>query len=79
MTMLADGVDGDPPVVAGESGVAGLAALLAARDDAGLRDALCLNADSRVLLIGTEGATDPDIWRALVGRAPGEVRAGGAR
>lgn len=79
MTMLADGSDGDRPVVAGESGVAGLALLLAARDDAALRAALGLDAGSRVLLIGTEGATDPDIWRALVGRAPGEVPAGGAR
>lgn len=79
MILLADGVDGDPPVVAGESGVAGLAFLLAARDDAGLRTALGLDAASRVLLIGTEGATDPDIWRAIVGRAPGAVPAGEAR
>lgn len=77
MTMLADGVDGDPPVVAGESGVAGLAVLLAAHADPGLRAALGLDAASRVLLIGTEGATDPEIWRAIVGRAPGDVLGGG--
>ena len=45
-----------------------------ARDDAGLGAALGLDATSRVLLIGTEGATDPDIWRSIVGRDPGTVQ-----
>jgi len=78
MRLLADGVDGDPPLVAGESAVAGLAALLAVAEDTDLRAALGLGADSRVLLIGTEGATDPEIYTALVGVPPAAVEARGA-
>ncbi len=56
----------DPKVVAGESAVAGLAALLlAARDPFG-RGALGLEEGSRVLLFGTEGATDPEVYARLV-------------
>jgi diaminopropionate ammonia-lyase len=56
----------DPKVVAGESAVAGLAALLlAARDPFG-RAALGLEEGSRVLLFGTEGATDPEVYARLV-------------
>jgi diaminopropionate ammonia-lyase len=55
-----------PKVVAGESAVAGLAALLlAARDPFG-RTALGLEEGSRVLLFGTEGATDPALYAKLV-------------
>ena len=49
-------------IVAGESGVAGLAALLLACGDPAARSALALNGDSRVLLFGTEGATDPALY-----------------
>ena len=73
MRLLADGEAGDPPLVAGESGVAGLSALLAARERPDLWAALGLDPASRVLLIGTEGATDPAIYRAIVGRGPEEV------
>lgn len=56
-----------PKVVAGESAVAGLAGLLlAARDPFG-RSALGLEEGSRVLLFGTEGATDPELYARLVG------------
>jgi diaminopropionate ammonia-lyase len=34
---------------------------------------LQLNADSRVLVFGTEGATDATIYARLVGRTPDEV------
>ena len=73
MKLLAEAPFGDPAVVAGESAVAGLAAVLAAcqRDD--LKTALGLDADSRVLIIGTEGATDPEIYRELTGRDAAEV------
>jgi diaminopropionate ammonia-lyase len=55
-----------PKVVAGESAVAGLAALLlAARDPFG-RAALGLEEGSRVLLFGTEGATDLALYTSLV-------------
>jgi diaminopropionate ammonia-lyase len=54
-------------IVSGESGAAGFAALqLAARDPAA-RAALELDASSRVLLFSTEGATDPALYRSLVG------------
>ncbi|GHD60119.1 PLP-dependent lyase/thiolase [Thalassobaculum fulvum] len=75
MRLLADGEGGDRPVVAGESGVAGLAALLAAKERPEMWAALGLDASSRVLLIGTEGATDPDIYRQIVGRSPEAVAA----
>jgi diaminopropionate ammonia-lyase len=73
MRLLADGVGGDRPLVAGESAVAGLAGLLIARQDPALSDALGLSRTSRVLLIGTEGATDPEVYQQLVGRAADQV------
>lgn len=58
---------GDAPVVeAGESAVAGLAALIAARQDAALSAKLGLDAKSRVLLIGSEGVTDPEIFASIM-------------
>jgi diaminopropionate ammonia-lyase len=73
MRLLADGRFGDAPVVAGESAVAGLAGLLLAASDRDARRRLDLRPDSRVLVFGTEGATDPDVYRRIVGRAPAEV------
>ena len=73
MRLLADGRFGDEPVVAGESAVAGLAGLLLAASDRDARRRLDLRPDSRVLVFGTEGATDPDVYRRIVGRAPVEV------
>ncbi|MBW6396302.1 diaminopropionate ammonia-lyase [Roseomonas sp. HJA6] len=60
----------NPPVVAGESAVAGLAALLLAAGEPFARAALGLDSTSRILLFGTEGATDPEIYARLVGHAP---------
>lgn len=60
-------------VAAGESGVAGLAGFLSLAGDAAARAALGLDANSTVLCFGTEGATDPDIYRAIVGRDPEAV------
>lgn len=68
MKMLADGVGGAEPVVAGESAIAGLAALIAVMQRPELAAELGLGADSQVLLIGTEGATDAAIYEELVGR-----------
>jgi diaminopropionate ammonia-lyase len=82
MRLLAEGRFGDEPVVAGESAVAGLAALLLACADATARATLRLHPDSRVLVLGTEGATDIDTYRAFVGRTPEQViasRAGHCR
>jgi diaminopropionate ammonia-lyase len=68
MRALAAGALGAPPLVAGESGVAGLAGLLALPPNSPAWRDLGLNSNSQVLVIGTEGATDPSIWQALVGR-----------
>lgn len=59
---------GDPVIVSGETGAVGLAALLAAREHDRLRALLEIDASSRVLLLGSEGDTDPDVYRQIVGR-----------
>jgi diaminopropionate ammonia-lyase len=64
--------DGEPPLVAGESAVAGLAAALAARASG----AFGLSGESRILVIGSEGATDPALYEEIVGRSADRVRAG---
>ncbi len=74
MRLLADGRYGDLPIVAGESAVAGLAGLIAATKDSQSRQRLGLNAKSRVVLFGTEGATDPETYAAIVGRTAEQVR-----
>lgn len=56
-------------IVAGETGAAGLAGLLALRADPALaleRAAIRFGPQSRVLLIDTEGATDPTAYRQIV-------------
>jgi len=75
MRALAAPAGGDPPVVAGETGAASLGAVLAASADPALRAALGLDAAAAVLLFGSEGATDPDIYRRLVGRDAADVAA----
>jgi diaminopropionate ammonia-lyase len=73
MRLLAAGVGGDPPIVAGESGAAAAAALIAACGNHAVREALDLGPEARVLVIGSEGATDADIYRAVVGRTAEQV------
>ena len=51
-------------IVSGESGAAGLGGLMWARDRLDLR------VDETVLLVCTEGATDPESYERIVGRAP---------
>ncbi len=75
MRALAEGIGADAPVVAGESGVGGLAGLMAAAADPALRRELGLDGDTRVLLFGSEGDTDPALYRQLVGRPASAVRA----
>ena len=69
MRLLATGAPGGRPLVGGESGVAGLAALIDAAQGTNHRTALHLDNRSRVLLIGSEGATSPDIYERIVGHA----------
>jgi diaminopropionate ammonia-lyase len=63
----------DAGIVSGESGAAGLAGLLAAVEDDAARTALHLDDDARILLLNTEGATDPVGYERIVGRAPEDV------
>jgi len=73
MKQLAQGTGDDPRIVAGEAAVAGLAGCIAARADADLCQTLALNEQSTVLVFGTEGATDPTIYRQLVGSAADDL------
>ncbi|HEX5389375.1 MAG TPA: diaminopropionate ammonia-lyase [Burkholderiaceae bacterium] len=73
MRVLAQGSAHDVPIVAGESGVAGLAALQVLRDDPSLAARVGLNGQSRVLFISTEGATAPQVYAQLVGESADAV------
>lgn len=66
----------DLRVVSGETGAAGLGGLnevLSGPDRSELRAYLGLDHGSRVLLISTEGATDPGAYEQIVGRPAREV------
>ena len=52
----------------GETGAAALAGLMAVVDDH--RDALPVPATATVLLLATEGVTDPASFEQIVGRPP---------
>jgi diaminopropionate ammonia-lyase len=73
MRLLAVGSDKDIPIVAGESGVAGLAGLQALRNNAAWSQQVGLDERSRILLINTEGATAPAVYEALVGETADAV------
>jgi diaminopropionate ammonia-lyase len=73
MNRLARPAGNDPAIVAGESGGAGLAGLIRAAADPEIRTALNLNEASRVFVINTEGATDPERYAELVGMRPHAV------
>jgi diaminopropionate ammonia-lyase len=66
MRMMAKGDAGGGGIEAGECSVSGVVALIAACNDPALRQRIGLDASSRVVLIGSEGATDPAIYRALI-------------
>ncbi|MCH2140133.1 MAG: diaminopropionate ammonia-lyase [Phycisphaerales bacterium] len=56
----------DESIVAGESAVSGLAGLTEVMRDQKLADQLGVSEHSRILVFGTEGATDPAIYDELV-------------
>ena len=66
MRMLASGAAGGGEIEAGECSAPGPVALIAAACDQGLRAVMGLDADSRVLVIGSEGATDPAIYAEIL-------------
>ncbi|CAG2153694.1 diaminopropionate ammonia-lyase [Cupriavidus numazuensis] len=67
MHQLAGKQRDDVPVVAGESGAAGMAGLAVLRANEALSAETGLDASSHVLVINTEGATAPSVYRQLVG------------
>ena len=73
MRRLAEGSKREPPLVVGECGAAGLAALEGLRAED--RAALGLDETASVLLINTEGATAPAVYAALVGEPAEAVAA----
>lgn len=73
MRILASPAAGTPPIVAGESGVAGLAGFLSLTRDKEACARLGLDARSRILVVNTETATDPASYEAIVGRSPQAV------
>lgn len=66
MRLLAHPASGDPAIEGGECSAAGIGALIGARGNAGLAAAMGLDEHSRVLLIGTEGVTDPGIYARIM-------------
>ncbi|WP_374632359.1 diaminopropionate ammonia-lyase [Paracoccus sp. (in: a-proteobacteria)] len=76
MRRLADPVAGDPPIVAGESGGVGLAGAMAVLRDPDLAARIGLGPDARLLVINTEGATDPALYARIIGRTPKAVLQG---
>ncbi len=85
MRHLARPEAGDQALAVGASGAAGVAALLALRDDpalGGVGAAIGVTPATHAFVIATEGVTEPDLWRDAVGDRPGsvtepEIRRGG--
>jgi len=73
MKILACPDSDDAAIVSGETGTTGLALLLAAKNSVSLSTALKLDRHSRVLILGSEGDTDPDIYYQVVGQTALEV------
>ena len=67
MQIFANGGFGESSVEAGECSASGIAALLIAKNNPSIWSELKLDEDSNVLLIGTEGATDPVLYKKLLG------------
>jgi len=69
MRVLGNPLTGDTKVISGESGAVTTGLLAAIMSDdklKDLREALKLDKDSKVLLISTEGDTDPEKYRSIV-------------
>lgn len=69
MQVLAHPRGTDPLIISGESGAVGLGLLIQLLSDPSLKhakDILKLNSDSRVLIINTEGDTDPESYQRII-------------
>ena len=67
MRMLASGEQTAVTIEAGESAVPGFAAAIIAKQDEVYAQKLNLTQDSQILVIGTEGATDPELYQHIIG------------
>ena len=63
-------------IVSGESGATAIAGFHHAASDPAMREALCIGPHARVVCLSTEGATDPEIYRNIVGRDAADVARG---
>jgi diaminopropionate ammonia-lyase len=70
MQRLAQPIGSDPAIVSGESGGVGLAGLMQVCGEAHARRALGLGPESRVLVINTEGVSDPLLYARLMQATP---------
>lgn len=69
MRVYAKPLNGDKPIISGESGAATMGAmlgLLRGEDMASEREKLGISKDSVILLINTEGDTDPDCYKSII-------------
>lgn len=69
MRILGNPLGLDPHIISGESGAVGMGLLSLLTENImldGMKDTLKLNQDSKVLIISTEGDTDPDNYRKIV-------------
>jgi diaminopropionate ammonia-lyase len=69
MKVLGNPLGDDPRIISGESGAVTLGALFEIMTDNAfekMRQDLDLNRDARVLLLSTEGDTDPEVYRGIV-------------
>jgi len=73
MQAFANPAPGDPAIVSGETGTTGLGLLMAAKQSPQVWQALGLGPKARVLILGSEGDTDPEIYKKVVGRSAAEV------
>ncbi|TAJ90410.1 diaminopropionate ammonia-lyase [Reyranella sp.] len=79
MNRLARPAAKDPVIVGGESGVAGLAGLMRAATTPEIGAKLAIDCTSHVLVINTEGATDPVRYAELVGLDPATLQPSGSQ
>ena len=66
MKLFADGQMGGGSIEAGECAVPGALALMCCEPGSELRNVVGIGSDSRVLLLGCEGATDPVVYQQLL-------------
>lgn len=66
MCLMALGIGNDPRIEAGESAVAGIAMMMELKGSGSIKADLGLDENSRVLLFGTEGATDQQMYDEII-------------